>query len=142
MVSLLFTVFTCSVVAMSVMIFRKSMALRGMPHAPRKTFILDATPHPHRIRTFLAESIKATVHTILLTITKGWLIITRAWKNFSAKYLPKIHAVFYEHPAFGERKESSFFLSSITEYKEKTKKLRERMRRPETKAGKVIEPHE
>ncbi len=116
---------------MLIMVIRKAIAIRGLPHVPAKTFILDATPHPHRIRSFIKEISKEGVHIILLTFTKAWFIVAKEWKRFLKKRFPKIHKAFYEQPDIGDYNTSSFFLSTITEYKEKTKRLRERIKKEE-----------
>ncbi|MBP6926433.1 MAG: hypothetical protein KBB70_01915 [Candidatus Pacebacteria bacterium] len=136
MFSLLLTVFIVSVIAMFVMVIRKAIAIRGLPQAPAKPFILDATPHPHRIRSFIKEISKEGVHIILLTLTKGWLLIEKEWKRMLKKRFPKMHNALYEYPEIGERTTSSFFLATITEYKEKTKRLRERIKKDDLKPRK------
>ncbi len=118
---------------MLVMVIKKAIAIKGLPEKPAKPFILDATPHPHRIRRFIMEISKEGVHIILLTFTKGWLIIGKEWRNLLRKSFPKIYNIFYDQPAMGEKKEGSFFLSTITEYKEKTRRLRERILKEDTK---------
>lgn len=133
MMTLLLTVFIFSVVGMLVMVIRKAIAIKGLPEKPAKPFILDATPHPHRIRRFLMEIGKEGVHIILLTFTKVWLIIGKEWKKMVQKYFPKVYGVFYSEAEIGERKESSFFLATITEYKEKTRRLRERILKEDTR---------
>ncbi|MEN9582320.1 MAG: hypothetical protein RL641_274 [Candidatus Parcubacteria bacterium] len=133
MLSLLITVFAFSVIAMLVMVIKKAIAIRGLPQNHAKPFILDAAPHPHRIRKFIMEISKEGVHIVLLTITKGWLLIGKEWKKLLRKRFPKVHNAFYENPSLGERRESSFFLATITEYKEKTKRLRERIKSTEAR---------
>lgn len=129
MLSLLITVFIFSVVAMIVMVIRKAMAIRGLPQAPAKPFILDATPHPHRIRSFIKEISKEGVHIILLTFTKAWLLIGKEWKRMLKRHFPKMYKGLYEYHSINDRSTtSSFFLATITEYKEKTKRLRERIK--------------
>lgn len=127
MLSLLITVFIFCIVAMLIMVIRKAIAIKGLPHVPEKPFILDGTPHPHRIRKFIKEISKEGVHIVLLTFTKGWLLIEKEWKRMLRRYFPKMHDVLYEQPQICEKATSSFFLSTITEYKEKTKRLRERI---------------
>lgn len=143
MIPLLLTVFLVSLVGMLAMVIRKAISIRGLPTSD-KPFILDATPHPHRIRKFILEITKEGVHIILMAFTRIWLIIGKEWRNMLKKHFPKIFSALYEHPALGERKESSFFLATITEYKEKTKRLRERMKKDEskTKKGDSIESKE
>jgi hypothetical protein len=137
MLSLLATVFVLSVAGMLGMVIRKAIATRGLPQAPAKPFILDATPHPHRIRKFIKEISKEGVHIVLLTFTKGWLLIEKEWKRMLKRRFPRMHNVLYENPAIGNRRESSFFLATITEYKEKTKRLRERIKKDEFKPMKA-----
>lgn len=138
MLSLLITVFIFCVVAMLVMVIRKAIAIRGLPQAPEKPFILDATPHPHRIRKFIMEISKEGVHIILLTFTKAWLLIEKQWKRMLKNHFPKMHNALYEHPEIGDRTTSSFFLATITEYKEKTKRLRERIKKEDSLPGSAI----
>lgn len=124
---------------MLVMVIRKAIAIKGLPHVPEKPFILDGTPHPHRIRKFIKEISKEGVHIVLLTFTKAWLIIGKEWKRMLKRYFPKMHNVLYEQPQIGDKATSSFFLATITEYKEKTKRLRERIT-AEPKPRKPREP--
>ncbi len=133
MISLLLTIFIFSIIGMFVMVIRKAIAIKGMPEKPFRPFILEATPHPHRIRKFLMEISKEGVHIILLTFTKIWLLLGKEWKNMLRKSFPKIFSALYEHPSAGERRDSSFFLATITEYKEKTRRLRERILREDSK---------
>ncbi len=121
---------------MLVMVIRKAIAIRGLPHTPAKPFILDATPHPHRIRSFIKEISKEGVHIILLTFSRGFLFIAKEWRTMLKKHFPKTYSVLYGQPVIGEKSTSSFFLATITEYKEKTKRLRERITSEEPKIRK------
>lgn len=128
MVIVLLVIFILSLSAMAFMVFRKANMVENT-HTKEVTAVV--IPHPHHIRTMLKDGLKSTLHIIMMGIAKGWILLGKSWKQMLEREFPKVYDVFYGKPSTEINHGSSFFLSTITEYKMKMKRLKDKMKKEE-----------
>lgn len=135
MTLVLIAVFVLSLSSMAFMLWKKSSSIAHSSIEHTGT----AIPHPHHIRTMLKDGTKEGAHIVMMSTAKGWMFIVKSWKEMLEKRFPKVYDVLYGKPSTDIGQNSSFFLSTISEYKVKMKRLKEKMKKEE-KMKKSEEP--
>ena len=128
MITVLFVIFILSLSAMAYVVNRK---VNSMDHTNEKEVVAVVIPHPHHIRSMLKDGLKEGVHIIMMGIAKGWMFLGKSFKGFLLRHFPKVYDVFYGKPSTEINHGSSFFLSTIAEYKVKMKRLKDKMKKEE-----------
>ncbi len=129
MVPVLIAVCILSISGMAFMLWRK---MQTVPHTKAPSEVVSASiPHPHHIRSMLKDGIKEGVHAVMMGIAKGWMLLGKSWRKMLEKHFPVGYDVLYGKPSTDLSQSSSFFLSTISEYKVKMKRLKEKMKKEE-----------
>ncbi len=114
--------------SMALMVYRKLATEKHSLAIENDTVVI---PHPHHIRNMLKDGLKELLQIVMVAIAKGWMLLVKAWKQMLEREFPKFYDVFYGKPSTEVNHGSSFFLSTITEYKTKMKRLKDKMKREE-----------